>query len=433
MITPRRTRLIRVPDLRALHAATADLACDGPARLVRDSAVIVASRAAAQTLRTTLEQRLLTSPGATALWPDLVSRDDWYGVLHARLASPPARLTDIDRQVLMAAACRDAEARGHEAPFRLRPGLVAAMLDLYDELRRQPQSLERFESLLVTELEATADVDRGAERLLTQTRFLVGAFRAYQERLTEAGVVDEHALRELLMETASPDPLRRVVLTVGDRLSGRDGLWPADFDLLTRVPALEVIEIVATEAELNAGLQERLHNLLPGIEELAWTSAANSPEGEAPVILAPASTEGAPRTFVVRDREEELAAVARRLRAARRGELADVPAVALDRTAVVFERPLPYIYLARSVFGSASVPYQAYRRAAACRRALRGHARPGAVVCRRRLQPERHHRAPWIAASSIRRGRATSRARRCVGSRGDARRSGLSEESRGVG
>ena len=31
----------------------------------------------------------------------------------------------------------------------------------------------------------------------------------------------------------------------------------------------------------------------------------------------------------------------------------------LDRVAVVFKRPLPYLYLAREVFGSAGLPYQA--------------------------------------------------------------------------
>ena len=45
--------------------------------------------------------------------------------------------------------------------------------------------------------------------------------------------------------------------------------------------------------------------------------------------------------WVRRDREEELVAVARRA-----GDR-------LDRTAVVFARPLPYLYLAREVFGSA--------------------------------------------------------------------------------
>ena len=69
--------------------------------------------------------------------------------------------------------------------------------------------------------------------------------------------------------------------------------------------------------------------------------------------------------FVSRDREEELADI---IRAAAPGSLS-------DRTAVVFQRPLPYLYLARTVFEDARVPYQAARCPPARRRAVRGRAR----------------------------------------------------------
>ncbi len=57
----------------------------------------------------------------------------------------------------------------------------------------------------------------------------------------------------------------------------------------------------------------------------------------------------------MRDREEELVMVARRLEADRRNG----DAVPLDRTAVVFKHPLPYLYLAAEVFGAAGILYQA--------------------------------------------------------------------------
>ena len=59
--------------------------------------------------------------------------------------------------------------------------------------------------------------------------------------------------------------------------------------------------------------------------------------------------------FVRRDREEELIAVARGLE----GDGRCRPA-SLDRVAVVFKRPLPYLYLAREVFGRAGLPYQTF-------------------------------------------------------------------------
>ena len=49
-----------------------------------------------------------------------------------------------------------------------------------------------------------------------------------------------------------------------------NGLWNADFDLLTRLPDLEAVELVATEAMLATGWFERLHDLLPG---LTWGQA----------------------------------------------------------------------------------------------------------------------------------------------------------------
>ena len=56
-----------------------------------------------------------------------------------------------------------------------------------------------------------------------------------------------------------------------------------------------------------------------------------------------------------RDREDELAGVARVLKQAGAGGGA-----ALDRRALVFKRPLPYVYLARDVFADAGIPYQTF-------------------------------------------------------------------------
>ena len=59
--------------------------------------------------------------------------------------------------------------------------------------------------------------------------------------------------------------------------------------------------------------------------------------------------------FVHRDREEELIAIARRLK-----DGADWRAGTLDRMAVVFKQPLPYLYLGREVFRTAGLSYQAF-------------------------------------------------------------------------
>jgi ATP-dependent helicase/nuclease subunit B len=56
-----------------------------------------------------------------------------------------------------------------------------------------------------------------------------------------------------------------------------------------------------------------------------------------------------------RDREEEVRAVARAVRAESAGG-----SRALSRTAIVFQRPLPYLYLAQQVLSEAGVPFQAF-------------------------------------------------------------------------
>src|SRR5205814_681197 len=71
-----------------------------------------------------------------------------------------------------------------------------------------------------------------------------------------------------------------------------------------------------------------------------------------PILLAPIGATARP-VFVHRDREEELVAIARQIKNVGAGP-------ALDRIAVVFKRPLPYLYLAREVLSSAGVAYQTF-------------------------------------------------------------------------
>ena len=99
------------------------------------------------------------------------------------------------------------------------------------------------------------------------------------------------------------------------------------------------------------GSRERVGALLPGVEERTVPPAGRAPDP--PRLEVPAGSTGA-RHFVCRDREAELTDVARVIKSAPAG---DQPR-ALDRTAVIFRRPLPYVYLARTIFESARVPYE---------------------------------------------------------------------------
>jgi RecB family exonuclease len=357
VITPRRTRLVRAPDLHAFRRAIAALA----GQAVTPVVVVVPSRGAGQQLAATV--RAMTSAAGLDEAADLAgvqfaTRDQLYDALHERLPSPPPRLSSFERDAIAQASAREAAAAVHDtdepggAPRRLRPGLVAEMLRFYDLLRRQSQQVQRFEELISERLEPQLEVDPGADRMLQQTRFLAATFRAYERRVRASGSCDEHLLRDLLISQASADPVPYVIVTVPDWIADPDGLFVADFDLLARIPGLARLDIVATESVLGSGFHQRLHDWWPGIEEESADSVAGAPIGRSRPILSTPSEEALWTT--VRDRQEELIDVARRVAAERRrGD-----GRSSHRAAVVYKRPLPYVYLAPDTLGAAGIPFQ---------------------------------------------------------------------------
>ncbi len=339
VITPRETRLLSAPSLHAFQRAiAARVTHSHRASEEGEAAILVPTRAAADQFRRALQEMGVWQRGGEAR-PAILPRSDWYDWLHLRAAMPVRLLTQIEREVLGDLAAREAVAAGAAPPFRLRPSIVAAFLAFYDELRRRRRTVDAFERLLVEDLEASAGIDRGARRLLDQTRFLVATFRAYERRLDAAEGADEHRLRDHLCATGTQVPIPEVIVTVPDQVAHPGGLYPADFDLLTRLPRLARVTIVATDAVLESGLRERLNHLLPEMDEQRVAQDASP----APRLVVPASGAGDRPYFLWRDREEELRGIARTLSRAR----ADDPGTT---AAVIVARPLPYLYLAPPVF-----------------------------------------------------------------------------------
>ena len=99
-------------------------------------------------------------------------------------------------------------------------------------------------------LSRDAEHDRGAERMLAHARFLAATFQGYERRVVASGGCDEQTLRERLIAASLGRPVREIVVTVADWIADPSGLYLADFDLLTRLPDLEEIDIVATEGLL---------------------------------------------------------------------------------------------------------------------------------------------------------------------------------------
>lgn len=326
---------MRVADLHNFRQALASLVSEHGAPS-NEPVVLVPSRASGAQLQRTLR---VAHVDQTC---DPVDRDQLYERFHARLKQPPRRLNAFERHAIAQAAARQARASIPDLPFRLRPGLVAEMLAFYDLLRRQSQRVERFEELIEQQLAGQIDSDPGADRMLRQTRFLGNAFREYERRAAETGAVDEHSLRARLIVEAAPNPIRHVIVAVPDWIADPKGLLVADFDLLSRLPELDTIDVVATEAILGSGFHERLHTWLPGLEEVSPPPSAAT----RPMLVIPAGGEGR-QWFTVRDREEELLAVARRV--GQGGQ---------ERHGVVFRRPLPYLYLADDTLGAAGIAFE---------------------------------------------------------------------------
>jgi len=305
------------------------------------------TRAAAAHLLDGIEARAL-SAGRAVIVPDLITPRELDERLAERLDTPRRMLTGAEREALLGSACRAIRDAGHEPPFEIRPGLIAEILRFYDELRVRRNSVDDFERRALYLLEPGASTDRGAERLVSQTRFLAAAFREFERRIAEHGE-DEHARRARLATSPALRPYRHIVLTVTDRAFDPYGLFPADWDLMTRVPHLEHLDAIVTNTMLAGALHERMHQVLPGIEEVAFDTV-EAPR--APVLL----TSGDERIQRARDREEEVASFARRVKsAARSGELSSP-----HRAAFVVRRPLPYVYVAREVMRSAGIACQTF-------------------------------------------------------------------------
>jgi len=345
--TPRVTRLIRVRDLSAFRDAAIALACEGSPLEARDRLVVVPTRAAAAHLLEGIEARAFAR-GQAVIVPDLITLRELDERLAERLDTPRRMLTGAEREALLGSACRAMRDAGHNPPFEIRPGLIAEILRFYDELRMRRNSVDDFERRALYLLEPGASTDRGAERLVSQTRFLAAAFREFERRIAEHGE-DEHARRARLATSPALRPYQHIVLTVTDRAFDPYGLFPADWDLLTRVPHLERLDAIVTDTMLAGALHERMHQVLPGIDEVAFDAAAAP---RAPVLLA----SGDERIQRARDREEEVASFARRVKAAARsGEL-----TSSHRAAFIVRRPLPYVYVAREVMRSAGIACQTF-------------------------------------------------------------------------
>jgi len=322
--------------------------------------VIVPNSAAAEQWHRTLERRVLldewTAPRAlqdalehevdarprrALTMPRLLTRDQVYDACHRTARIDARRLPPLEREVLMGASARDA-ARVSPPPFLLRPGLVAEMLRFHDHVDRLGHDVGTWLASAIAQLQDEADTDRGAARLLQQSRFLQAAFARLATKVAAADGLDDRALREALHACDRPWGPAHLVIAVGDHHADANGLWPVDLRLLAGAPAARRIDVLATRRVAN-GLFGRLRRLWPDAVDVRIPR-------QRPTVTMLEVSSPEHRWLACRDRNEEVLAYARRVKVRRDRDAA--------ASALVFRRPLPYLYAAQSVLGGAGIPFQ---------------------------------------------------------------------------
>ena len=274
-----RRTLIRAHDLAAFREAVIHRALAGAPIDARRRAVVVPTRAAAELLRQSIEARLGRELPAGAILPDFVTRLEFVERLGAAIPGAHRILSTAERLVFLERAARLTAARPRMsgAPFPLRPGLIAAMLDFYDELHRRQRPVRRFAEALFDQLRGERGADRGSESLIHQTCFLGFTFLAYERVVAESNSLDEHGLRRACSNTSRYFrsitsslrlPITRPIRAVCGRPTSTSS---ADCAVSS------TLDVVVTDALHDAGFRERMESELPGIEEDRFTTPPASP------------------------------------------------------------------------------------------------------------------------------------------------------------
>ena len=261
----------------------------------------------------------------------------------------------------MGASARQA-ARVQRPPFLLRPGLVAEMLRFHDQIERLGHDAVGLAREAAAQLEDEAPSDRGAERLLLQTPLPAGSvsgLRRARRAISRAGRA--RPARRRCGDASRPWCPPHVV--VDRRRSSCRRRRP-----LAGGPGVARRRHPASRASTSWRRAASPTSLFARLRRL-WPLAADvrvPRQRPSDTRLEVTSTER--RWIGCRDRDEEVLSYARRVKAL---QPADASA-----TALVYRRPLPYLYAAQFVLERGRHPVPVFRHAAAGGRAVGGRPRP---------------------------------------------------------
>lgn len=323
--------LMRCSDLRTLRRHLLDEIRDlwkrdplAPSRL----ALIFASSQSAQLMRLSIEEAALADGLTAFVLPRLLTASQFWSDRYGT----GQRADPILREALLAQALRQMTACGLDLPFRLHQGMHREILALADEMADNTVSLDEFERACTESFGGAVD-DPGAERMEKLSRCIITALRMLDQSLAALGLADPAAIRS------------GVAGTTFECIHVMDSLARADIMAFARLRGVSRVTIWVTERECAAGLLASYQEALPRLQ----ISDVAGPRSRPRSLDA-----GDASCRLWRDREEDLVRTAILIKQLHReGEIEE-----LEKVAVVFSRPLPYVYLAKRAFGAAGVPYQ---------------------------------------------------------------------------
>ena len=307
MITPRERPAARARS-RGFRRALADSsAARRPA--ARDVFVFVPTRAAGEQLRRTLEERALATRRRPGL-PLVGTRADLFDVLAARLPSRRAPVGVRARSDARRASPAMAPTRARRRRLSCGPGWSPRC---WRSTTRSPAGSHGASGGgFHPNVELPEVEDRGAAATVQQTAFLAAVFRGYESRMASDDRFDEHALRARLID-AEP----RVLCSVSS------SPWRTASPIRTACGR----PISICSRAFPGLLTSRLSSRRPRLQQVCSNGCRQPPRARRHPIAVPAGPRlivpppEAPAAeavcFTYRDREEELGAIARSLKAGR--------------------------------------------------------------------------------------------------------------------
>ena len=348
VITPRRTRLIRVADLHAFRRVVANLSTrQRPVRNRLPARPLAAGRRPDARRRAAARSHHRTRRAGSGP-SDFATREQLYDRFCARLPGPPPRrLTHVragghDEGGRRGGRRRRGAAVSAAAGPGGRGGALLRSAAASGAERRAIRESARPENLARDTDPIAAPSGCCGRRIFWRPR---SCARAPPRR---ARIHGRACAARTSHPTAAPDPIRHLIVSVADWIADPNGLYSVDFDLATRLPGLEAIDLVATEELLASGFHQRVHDWFPGIEEVD-ERAVGAAARRAGVPIAPVGSGAAP--FV-------LSAIAKKSWLLSRAARAGSPPGSIARRSCSNARCR--ICISREVFGGAGIPYQTF-------------------------------------------------------------------------